>query len=64
VLDLRVGKLFALKGGRQFQVDLNVYNLLNSGASTAVSYLSGPAFGYATSVLPPRVARLGEKFSF
>jgi outer membrane receptor protein involved in Fe transport len=64
ILDLRLGKRFPLGRGRRIQIDLNVYNLLNSSAATAVSYLSGPTFGYATSVVPPRVARLGATYTF
>jgi hypothetical protein len=64
VLDLRVAKGFSLWGTRRFEVQFDVFNSLNSSAPTAVSFISGPTFAYATSVLPPRVARIGARLSF
>jgi hypothetical protein len=64
VLDLRIAKGFSLGGTRRFEVRFDVFNTLNSSAPTAVSFISGPTFAYATSVLFPRVARLGARLSF
>jgi hypothetical protein len=41
-----------------------VFNALNSNAPTAINFTSGPTFAYDTSIVPPRVARLGAKFNF
>ena len=64
VLGLRASKGFSVGGTRRFEVEFDVFNVLNSSAPTAITYTSGPTFGYFTSVLPPRVARFGGKFSF
>jgi len=40
-----------------------VFNLINSSAPVAISYLSG-TFGRVTDILAPRVARIGLQFSF
>ena len=52
-------------GHQRYAVDLSfaVYNVINSSAAIATSYLSG-TFGRITNILPPRVARLGLEFSF
>jgi hypothetical protein len=64
ILDLRVGKRFSVGGGRHLQIDVNIYNFLNSSATTSATFLSGSAFGYATGVVPPRVARIGGTLTF
>jgi hypothetical protein len=75
ILDLRTSKQFSLGSGRRFEVDFDVFNLLNSSAPTTITYVTGPTFGWygvsGTSVnaaeggiLPARVARIGGKYSF
>lgn len=64
LLNLRVGKNFSIGGERRFGVDMDVFNVLNSGVPTSVTFQSGPTFGFATEVLSPRVIRIGGKFSF
>jgi carboxypeptidase family protein len=64
ILDLRVGKRFSMGRSRSLEVDFNVFNALNSNAPTAINFTSGPTFGYYTSIVPPRVARLGARFNF
>jgi Carboxypeptidase regulatory-like domain len=64
VLDLRASKRLSLGSGRLVEVEFDVFNILNSSAPTAITFTSGPTFGYFSSVLPPRVARFGAKFSF
>ena len=51
-------------GARKLSVIFNVYNAFNTSAPTAARFLSGPAYGYATQVLAPRMLRLGARFSF
>jgi len=41
-----------------------VLNVMNSNAITAVTYVSGPSFGRATDILPPRTLRAGVTFDF
>jgi hypothetical protein len=64
VIGVRASKAFALRRAQRIQCELDIFNLLNSSAQTSVVYGSGPTFGYATDVLPPRIARLGLRFSF
>jgi outer membrane receptor protein involved in Fe transport len=64
ILDLRVGKRFSMGRSRWLEVDVNVFNALNSNAPTAINFASGPSFGYYTSIVPPRVARVGARFTF
>jgi hypothetical protein len=53
---------------RRVGLDFDIFNLLNSNAPNALVFASGPTYGYATGVnggiLPPRIARLGGRFSF
>jgi carboxypeptidase family protein len=63
VTSLRVAKRFRAAGRSAVDVKLSVFNLINSGAPVAISYLSG-TFGRVTDILAPRVARIGLQFSF
>ena len=74
VVNLGVVKEFRLTQSRRFAIEINCYNVLNSNAATATSsgpnpgsaainYASGPTYGYVTAILPPRIVRLGAKFS-
>jgi hypothetical protein len=64
VLDLRTSKELRMGGGQRFELDFDLFNLLNSSAQTNIKFESGPSFGYATDVVPPRVARIGVRYSF
>ena len=75
IVDLRSSKQFSLGGGQRFEIDFDLFNLLNSSAPTTITYVSGPTYGYygvsgATvnaaegGILPARVARFGMKYSF
>jgi hypothetical protein len=64
VVNLRASKTFSLGSGHRVEFDADLFNLLNSSAPITLNFLSGPTFGYATSVVPPRIARLGLRYSF
>ena len=68
VMNLRFAKDVRVGGNRRLGLDLDVFNLLNSNAPNQQIYASGPTFLYATGVnggiLPPRIARLGARFTF
>jgi hypothetical protein len=64
VVNLRASKTFALGAGHRMEFDADLFNLLNSSAPITLNFLSGPTFGYATAVVPPRIARLGLRYSF
>jgi hypothetical protein len=51
-------------GRTKVSVIFNIYNAFNTSAPTAARFLSGPAYGYATQVLAPRMLRLGARFVF
>jgi len=49
---------------RSLNLSFDVLNVTNSNAITAVTYVSGPAFGKVTDILPPRTLRAGVTFDF
>ncbi len=51
-------------GQRALNLSFDVFNVTNSNAITAVSYVSGPSFGRVTDILPPRTLRAGATFDF
>jgi hypothetical protein len=64
ILNLRVTKDFKLGPGRKLGIDVDVFNALNSATPTGARFDSGPTFGFATGVVPPRIARFGGRFTF
>jgi hypothetical protein len=64
LLNLRAGKQFRLPGGQRVAVDFDLYNALNRNDATAQTVRSGTNFDRITAILPPRVARLGFRYSF
>jgi carboxypeptidase family protein len=64
ILNLRANKDFRLGGGRRLAIDFDVFNLSNAATPTGANFASGPTFGYATGVVPPRITRLGARFTF
>jgi hypothetical protein len=64
ILNFRANKDFALGGGRRLSVDFDVFNLLNLATPTGAEFRSGPSFGYVAGITPPRITRLGARFSF
>jgi hypothetical protein len=62
--DLRGSKVFKLAGGNEAEAMIDVFNLLNDGARTVVNTNAGPTFGRPIQILPPRIARLGIRFTF
>jgi len=64
ILNLRGSKDFSIGGGRRFEIDVDVFNVLNAATPTAANFQSGPSFGFITGVIPARIARLGARFRF
>lgn len=62
--DVRLSKAFKLRESREFEAIVDVFNLLNQGANTVVNTNAGPTFGRPVQILPPRIARLGARFTF
>jgi Carboxypeptidase regulatory-like domain len=68
VMNLRFSKEFRIGGSRRIGLDFDIFNLLNSNAPNQLVLASGPTYLYATGVnggiLPPRIGRIGGRFSF
>ena len=64
ILNLRASKGLSIGGGRRFEIDLDVFNVLNAATPTGANFQSGPTFGFVTGVIPARIARLGVRFRF
>jgi hypothetical protein len=64
IVNLRASKNFSFPGGHRVEFDFDLFNLLNSSSPITMEFRSGPTFGYATAVVPPRIARIGIKYGF
>jgi hypothetical protein len=45
-------------------LDADLFHALNSNVALDAAAASGPSFGKITSIVPPRIARLGVTLSF
>src|SRR5439155_16246115 len=63
VLNLRGSRRFEM-GKRHVDLRVDLFNALNANAATVATFVSGPAFGAITTILPPRVVTVGGTFSF
>ena len=61
---LRGSKELKIGNGRRLNIDVDVFNVLNAATPTAANFVTGPAFGFVSSVIPARIARLGVRFLF
>jgi Carboxypeptidase regulatory-like domain/TonB dependent receptor-like, beta-barrel len=64
IVNLRAAKSFFLGKGQRIEFDADLFNLLNTNAPLVLTFASGPTFGYATDVVPARIARLGIRYTF
>jgi hypothetical protein len=64
VLDARGEKVFALPSNRTFSLFIDVYNITNSNAEVDINWSAGSAFLNPSTILPPRIARVGVKFNW
>jgi len=64
ILNLKASKDLKLGAGRRLNIDVDVFNVLNAATPTAASFVTGPSFGFVSSVIPARIARLGLRFAF
>jgi hypothetical protein len=62
--NIRAAKQLSIGGTRKLSLDFDVFNVFNSSSAVAITYTSGPTFGYVTDLLQARVARLGVRYSF
>ena len=63
-INLRASKIVRLGGARRLELNVDVNNLINSNAAWGTDFTSGPTFGYATVIVPPRLVQFGVAFSF
>jgi len=64
-LDMRLEKVFMLTGRMRIGVILDVFNVFNTGTETwAVTKITNPNYGLATSITAPRYIRVGLRFFF
>jgi hypothetical protein len=69
-LNLKAAKTFTFHDRFHLEANFQLFNLLNSSAATTTSYQTNPAppaaatFGVVSSILSPRVARIGGLFTF
>lgn len=63
-LDMRLSRTFGLPRGGNFQLQLDLFNLLNSHVILAQATNYGAALGHATEALQPRILSIGAQFHF
>ena len=63
-VNLRLSKIFKMQNNRSFEAYVDAQNLTNSNTAWASSYQSGPSFGFATTIMPPRLVLFGGSFEF
>jgi outer membrane receptor protein involved in Fe transport len=63
-LNIRATKRLQMKSSRNLDFSFDAINAFNSNTPWASSYVSGPTFGYATTIAGPRTLRFGIAFSF
>ena len=64
VVNLRASKYFAFAAGNRVQFDFDLFNVFNTSSPITANFASGPTFAYATAVVPPRIARVGLRYTF
>jgi hypothetical protein len=63
-LNLRLAKVFQLPGSSRLQLSVDALNALNTNTFWAMTFVSGPTFGYGTSFTNPRALQFGITFQF
>jgi hypothetical protein len=64
IVDIRAEKVFRLAGARSVSLFLDVYNITNTNAEQNINWSSGSAFLRPSTIVPPRIGRLGAKFNW
>jgi Carboxypeptidase regulatory-like domain len=65
ILNAKAAKVFTLRDRYHLEMNFQVYNILNNSAAVTTNYLNSPStFNVVTSIVSPRVARVGVLFSF
>jgi len=64
LLDIRAEKTFNLSDRSKLGVILDLFNTLNASTVTGVNSQTGAKFGYPTSTVEPRTARVSMRYTF
>jgi hypothetical protein len=64
ILNFRVAKEFSILSGKSIEVNAELFNALNTNVPVDMVVDSGPSFGAITSIVPPRIGRLGVLLRF
>jgi hypothetical protein len=64
IVDVRVEKVIHLAGARNLTGFVDGYNLFNTNAATNINWSSGATFLTPSTIVPPRLARVGLKFDW
>ena len=64
VLSVRGTKFFQTGSGTRVALNVDVFNMLNSGAATSTEWRAGSAFGEINNILAPRIMRVSFDFRF
>ena len=64
VLDVRAERVFRLPAGRSLSPFFDVYNLGNSDAASNIAYASGGSFQLPSTIIGPRLLRVGLKYDW
>jgi hypothetical protein len=64
LLNLRAAKKFTVNGNDSIEIQFDLHNALNMSTIQAQTFRSGAAYGTISSILPPRVGRVGLSYRF
>jgi hypothetical protein len=64
-MNIRAAKGFKFKDKYHVEANFQIYNILNTSASVKTNYQTGAStFGVVSTIISPRVARIGGTFTF
>jgi hypothetical protein len=64
IVDVRVEKVIHLAPSRTLSGFVDGYNLFNANAATNINWSSGATFMTPSTIVPPRIMRVGVKFDW
>jgi hypothetical protein len=64
VFDIRVERPVTLPRNMRLSPFFDVYNLGNTAAAPNITWNSGPAFEFPSSMIGPRIMRFGVKYDW
>jgi hypothetical protein len=64
IVDVRVEKSFKVAASRTLSLFMDGYNLTNTNAATNINWSSGATYLTPSTIVPPRLARVGARFAW